>query len=168
VCFTLQSLLQTSILAFEQLFPKNIIFTINFTPMLTHIEHIGIAVKDLAIAIPLYEKLLNTPCYKTEEVASENVKTAFFAVGTNKIELLQSTTEDGLIAKYVQKKGEGIHHIAYAVIDIAAEMARLKAEGFTLLNEHPKPGADDKLVCFVHPKDAGGVLMELTAPDPSK
>ena len=100
--------------------------------MLTHIEHIGIAVKDLAIAIPLYEKLLNTPCYKTEEVASENVKTAFFAVGTNKIELLQSTTEDGLIAKYVQKKGEGIHHIAYAVIDIAAEMARLKAEGFTV------------------------------------
>jgi methylmalonyl-CoA/ethylmalonyl-CoA epimerase len=129
--------------------------------MFTQIEHIGIAVKDLDSAIPLYEKLLNTPCYKTELVASENVMTAFFAVGNNKIELLQSTIADGVIAKYIEKKGEGMHHIAYAVDDIIAEMNRLKEQGFTLLNEVPKQGADNKLVCFVHPKDAGGVLMEL-------
>jgi methylmalonyl-CoA/ethylmalonyl-CoA epimerase len=129
--------------------------------MFTQIEHIGIAVKDLKIAIPLYEKLLNTPCYKTELVESENVMTAFFAVGNNKIELLQSTIADGVIAKFIEKKGEGMHHIAYAVNDIEAEMKRLRADGFTLLNEKPKQGADNKLVCFVHPKDAGGVLMEL-------
>jgi methylmalonyl-CoA/ethylmalonyl-CoA epimerase len=129
--------------------------------MFTQIEHIGIAVRDLDIAIPLYEKLLNTPCYKTELVESENVMTAFFAVGNNKIELLQSTIADGVIAKFIEKKGEGMHHIAYAVNDIIAEMKRLKEQGFTLLNEVPKQGADNKLVCFVHPKDAGGVLMEM-------
>jgi methylmalonyl-CoA/ethylmalonyl-CoA epimerase len=129
--------------------------------MLNKIEHIGIAVADLTIAIPLYETLLNTVCYKREVVESEHVETAFFAVGPNKIELVQSTNADGVIAKYIAKKGEGIHHIAYAVDDIAAEMNRLRTDGFTLLNEHPKKGADNKLVCFVHPKDAGGVLMEL-------
>ena len=129
--------------------------------MLTQIEHIGIAVTDLEIAIPLYEKLLNTPCYKQELVTTEQVETAFFAVGTNKIELLQSTSPDGVIAKYIAKKGEGIHHIAYAVTDIITEMQRLQDAGFTLLNQEPKNGADNKLVCFVHPKDAGGVLMEL-------
>jgi methylmalonyl-CoA/ethylmalonyl-CoA epimerase len=126
-----------------------------------HIEHIGIAVSDLEIAIPIYEKLLNTPCYKTELVESENVKTAFFKTDINKIELVQSTTPDGVIAKFIEKKGEGMHHIAYAVQDIYAEMERLKSEGFLLLNEMPKQGADNKLVCFVHPKTTNGVLMEL-------
>jgi methylmalonyl-CoA/ethylmalonyl-CoA epimerase len=126
-----------------------------------HIEHIGIAVKNLEISIPIYEKLLNTKCYKTELVESENVMTAFFKTDINKIELLQSTTEDGVINKFIEKKGEGMHHIAYLVLDIEAEMARLKNEGFILLNETPKKGADNKLVCFVHPKSASGVLMEL-------
>lgn len=125
------------------------------------IEHIGIAVKDLSISIPLYEKLLNTSCYKQEEVSSENVTTAFFKTGPNKIELVQSTTEDGVIAKFIEKKGEGIHHIAFDVTDIYAEMERLKNEGFTLLNEKPKDGADNKLVCFLHPKNTNGVLIEL-------
>jgi methylmalonyl-CoA/ethylmalonyl-CoA epimerase len=129
--------------------------------MLQQIEHIGIAVKDLAKAIPIYEKLLHCQCYKQEEVASEGVRTAFFKVGTNKIELLESMTEDGVIAKYIAKKGEGIHHIAYAVDNIEAEMERLQQEGFTLLNEKPKIGADNKLVCFVHPKETNGVLTEL-------
>jgi methylmalonyl-CoA/ethylmalonyl-CoA epimerase len=129
--------------------------------VMQHIEHIGIAVKDLDMAIPIYEKLLNTPCYKIEEVASENVKTAFFKTGINKIELVQSTTPDGVIAKFIEKKGEGMHHIAYAVNDIQAEMERLKNEGFVLLHETPKQGADNKWVCFVHPKTTGGVLMEL-------
>jgi methylmalonyl-CoA/ethylmalonyl-CoA epimerase len=129
--------------------------------MFTNIEHIGIAVSDLNLAIPLYEKLLHTNCYKTETVESEKVITAFFAVGNNKIELVQSIHPDGIIAKYIAKKGEGMHHIAYAVEDILLEMKRLKWEGFTLLNEQPKKGADNKMVCFVHPKDAGGVLMEL-------
>jgi methylmalonyl-CoA/ethylmalonyl-CoA epimerase len=125
------------------------------------IEHIGIAVKSLETAIPLFEKLLNTPCYKTEEVASEKVATAFLKTGPNKIELLASTTEDGVIAKYVEKKGEGIHHIAFEVEDILAEMERLRGEGFVLLNEIPKDGADNKLVCFMHPKGTNGVLVEL-------
>jgi methylmalonyl-CoA/ethylmalonyl-CoA epimerase len=125
------------------------------------IEHLGIAVSDLAVAIPLYEKLLQTTCYKTEKVESEHVITAFFMVGPNKIELVQSTTPDGVIAKFIAKKGEGLHHVAYAVEDIVAEMARLQNEGFTLLNPTPKNGADNKLICFVHPKDANGVLMEL-------
>ncbi|HEY8397040.1 MAG TPA: methylmalonyl-CoA epimerase [Flavihumibacter sp.] len=125
------------------------------------IEHIGIAVKDLNQSIPVYEALLNTPCYKTEEVSSEKVKTAFFAIGENKIELLESTDPEGVIAKYIAKKGEGIHHIAYAVEDIRAEMKRLAEAGFELLNTEPKRGADNKLVCFLHPKGTNGVLVEL-------
>lgn len=125
------------------------------------IEHIGIAVKDLETAIPLYEKLLNTGCYKTEEVAHEQVKTAFFATGPNKIELLESTQAQGVINRFIEKKGEGIHHIAFEVHDIRAEMARLKAAGFELLQEEPRLGADNKLVCFVHPRSANGVLIEL-------
>ena len=125
------------------------------------IEHIGIAVKDLSISIPLFEKLLNSQCYKTELVESEKVNTAFFKTGESKIELMQSTTADGVIAKYIDKKGEGMHHIAFAVTDIYAEMERLKSEGFILLNETPKNGADNKLVCFLHPKNTNGVLIEL-------
>jgi methylmalonyl-CoA/ethylmalonyl-CoA epimerase len=125
------------------------------------IEHIGIAVKSLGESIPLFEKLLNASCYKTEEVSSENVNTAFFQKGETKIELLESTTEDGVISKYIDKKGEGIHHIAFDVEDIYAEMSRLKSEGFILLNEQPKNGADNKLVCFLHPKSTNSVLIEL-------
>lgn len=125
------------------------------------IEHIGIAVKDLANSIPLFEKLLNSPCYKTEEVASEKVMTAFFKTGESKIELVASTDPAGVIAKYIDKKGEGMHHIAFDVTDIQAEMNRLVSEGFTLLNETPKKGADNKLVCFLHPKGTNGVLIEL-------
>ncbi len=125
------------------------------------VEHIGIAVKDFAIAVPLYEKLLNTLCYKQERVESEQVNTAFFTSGDTKIELLESITTDGVIAKFIERKGEGLHHIAFEVDDIASAMARLKAEGFFLLNDEPKQGADNKLVCFIHPKSAGGVLVEL-------
>jgi methylmalonyl-CoA/ethylmalonyl-CoA epimerase len=125
------------------------------------IEHIGIAVKSLEKAIPVFEKILNTTCYKTESVESEKVATAFFMNGPNKIELLESTDPDGVIAKYIEKKGEGMHHIAFAVDDIEAEMKRLKNEGFVLLNEKPKQGADNKLVCFLHPKHTNGVLIEL-------
>ncbi|MBO9565586.1 MAG: methylmalonyl-CoA epimerase [Niastella sp.] len=125
------------------------------------VEHIGIAVKDLAQSIPLFEKLLNTTCYKTEVVTSEQVTTAFFRQGETKIELLESIDPQGVIARYIEKKGEGIHHIAFAVDDIEAEMKRLQAEGFTLLNETPKPGADNKLVCFLHPKGTNSVLVEL-------
>lgn len=126
-----------------------------------NVEHIGIAVKSLDISIPLYEALLNTPCYKTEKVESENVATAFFQTGPTKIELLESTDPNGVISKFIEKKGEGIHHIAFGVTDIEAEMKRLREAGFTLLNESPKPGADNKLVCFVHPKNTNGVLVEL-------
>ena len=125
------------------------------------IEHIGIAVKELATSVPLFEKLLNTDCYKTEIVATEQVNTAFFQKGGTKIELLESSTHDGVIAKFIEKKGEGIHHIALEVADIVDEMARLKTEGFTLLNEIPKLGADNKLVCFLHPKGTNSVLIEL-------
>lgn len=125
------------------------------------IEHIGIAVRNLSTAIPLYEKLLNTSCYKTEVVETEKVKTAFFATGPNKIELLESTDPEGVIARYIDKKGEGIHHIAFDVADIEAEMKRLAEEGFELLNPVPKKGADNKLVCFLHPKGTNGVLIEL-------
>lgn len=125
------------------------------------VEHIGIAVKELENAVPLFEKLLNTACYKTEPVASENVNTAFFKKGETKIELLESTDPNGVIAKFVERKGEGLHHIAFDVADIRAEMKRLQAEGFVLLNEDPKQGADNKLVCFLHPKGTGGVLVEL-------
>ena len=125
------------------------------------VDHIGIAVKDLTVSIPLFERLLGTSCYKTENVASEKVETAFFLQNGGKIELVQSNQADGVIAKYIDKKGEGMHHIAFEVPDILAEMERLKKEGFTLLNEDPKKGADNKLVCFVHPKDCNGVLIEL-------
>ena len=125
------------------------------------VDHIGIAVKDLVVSIPLFERLLGTSCYKTENVASEQVETAFFLQNGSKIELVQSNQADGVIAKYIDKKGEGMHHIAFEVPDILAEMERLKKEGFTLLNEAPKKGADNKLVCFVHPKDCNGVLIEL-------
>jgi len=125
------------------------------------IEHIGIAVRNLQEACEVYERLLGVAPYKTEEVVSEGVLTAFFKSGPNKIELLQATTEQSAIAQFIEKKGEGMHHIAFAVENIQAEMARLKAEGFTLLNEAPKRGADNKWICFVHPKDANGVLVEL-------
>jgi methylmalonyl-CoA/ethylmalonyl-CoA epimerase len=125
------------------------------------VDHIGIAVNSLKTSIPLYERLLNASCYKTELVSTESVDTAFFLQNGAKIELLESSDPNGPIAKFIAKKGEGLHHIAFEVPDILAEMERLKKEGFTLLNETPKLGADNKLVCFVHPKDAGGVLIEL-------
>ena len=125
------------------------------------IEHLGIAVNKLSDSIPLFEQLLNTPCYKTEEVATEGVCTAFFQTGDSKIELLEASTETSPIAKFISKKGEGIHHIAFEVENIEAEMKRLSALGFELLNEKPKNGADNKLVCFLHPKTTNGVLIEL-------
>lgn len=125
------------------------------------IEHLGIAVKDLDVAESIYEKLLNTKSYKREEVASEYVITSFFQCGPNKIELLVATDDQSAIHKYIEKKGEGIHHVAFAVEDIYAEMERLKSLGFVLLNDQPKKGADNKLVCFVHPKGTNGVLLEL-------
>jgi methylmalonyl-CoA/ethylmalonyl-CoA epimerase len=125
------------------------------------VEHIGIAVKELSSSIPLFEKMLNTNCYKQETVASEHVNTAFFQKGTTKIELLESTTPDGVIAKYIDKKGEGIHHLAFEVADIYSEMQRLKDEGFILLNEQPKKGADNKLVAFLHPKTTNSILIEI-------
>jgi methylmalonyl-CoA/ethylmalonyl-CoA epimerase len=126
-----------------------------------NVDHIGIAVKSLTASVPLFEKLLNTSCYKTEQVASEQVTTAFFKNGETKIELVASDTENGVISKFIERKGEGIHHIAFEVEDIRAEMKRLQGEGFTVLNEEPKDGADNKLVCFLHPKNTNGVLIEL-------
>ncbi len=125
------------------------------------IEHIGIAVKDLEDSNTLFKKLFNQEHYKIEEVASEGVKTSFFQVGPNKIELLQATNASSPIAKFIAKKGEGIHHIAFAVKDIYKEIKRLKSEGFIVLNETPKKGADNKLVAFLHPKSSNGVLIEL-------
>ncbi len=125
------------------------------------VEHIGIAVKSFADAIPLFEKLLNTTCYKTEVVKEEKVNTAFFKKGETKIELLESIDESGVITRFIEKKGEGMHHIAFEVADIKAEMRRLNEEGFILLSEEPKLGADNKLVCFLHPKNTNGVLIEL-------
>jgi methylmalonyl-CoA/ethylmalonyl-CoA epimerase len=125
------------------------------------IEHLGIAVSDLEAAESLYTQLLGVAPYKREEVASEQVITSFFKVGDNKIELLQSSNPEGTIARFIEKRGEGIHHVAFDVEDIEAEMARLKAAGFVLLNETPKKGADNKLICFVHPKNTHGVLVEL-------
>jgi methylmalonyl-CoA/ethylmalonyl-CoA epimerase len=125
------------------------------------LEHIGIAVKSISDSIPLFESLLNTKCYKEELVESEAVRTAFFAVGDLKIELLESADPEGVITRFISKKGEGIHHLAFSVSDLTYEMKRLKAAGFKLLNEDPKPGADDKLVCFLDPKNTGGVLVEL-------
>ena len=130
------------------------------------IEHLGIAVKELTTSIPLFEQLLNTPCYKTEAVESEGVNTAFFQTGDTKIELLGATNESSPISKYIVKKGEGIHHIAFEVENIEAEMKRLAALGFELLNEKPKDGADNKLVCFLHPKTTNGVLIELCQEKP--
>lgn len=125
------------------------------------IEHIGIAVRSLKEAGPVYETLLGCKSYKTEEVASEHVVTEFFQLGENKIELLEASSAESAIAGFIEKRGEGIHHIAFAVENILDEMARLKKEGFILLNEVPKKGADNKLVCFVHPKSSHGVLIEL-------
>ena len=125
------------------------------------LEHIGIAVKDINQAIALYESLLDTPCYKTEIVESEDVTTAFFMKGETKIELLANINSGGVIEKFIEKKGEGIHHLAFAVSDILAEMARLSSAGFVLLQDQPKKGADNKLVCFLHPKSTNGVLIEL-------
>ncbi|HXC06549.1 MAG TPA: methylmalonyl-CoA epimerase [Bacteroidia bacterium] len=124
-------------------------------------EHIGIAVKDLRISNPLFEKLLGIAPYKTEAVESEGVVTSFFQTGDTKIELLEASHSDSAIARFIEKKGEGIHHLAFEVDDIHAEMKRLEKEGFTLLNKEPKQGADNKLICFVHPKDCNGVLIEL-------
>lgn len=129
--------------------------------MLDKIEHIGIAVQDLDIAEKLYTSLLGVPPYKRESVESEHVITSFFKVGPNKIELLTPTSEQSAIHKYLEKRGEGIHHIAYAVEDIHAEMERHIKAGFQILTPAPKKGADNKIVCFIHPKSAGGVLVEL-------
>lgn len=125
------------------------------------IEHIGIAVKSLAHSNPVFAALLKTEPYKEEYVEGEGVKTSFFQVGESKIELLEATREDSAIAKFIASKGEGMHHIAFAVDDLHAEMERMKAQGVRLLNETPKQGADNKLICFLHPKDTGGVLVEL-------
>jgi methylmalonyl-CoA/ethylmalonyl-CoA epimerase len=129
--------------------------------MFGKIEHLGIAVKNIDEAEPLYTRLLGSAPYKREMVESEGVITSFFKSGENKIELLCSLDETGTIAKFIEKKGEGIHHVAFDVEDIHAEMERLKKEGFVLLSEQPKKGADNKLICFVHPKSCGGVLIEL-------
>lgn len=125
------------------------------------IEHIGIAVSDLEEAVDTYERLLNTPCYKKEKVESQKVNTAFFAAGESKVELLGATDPGSVVAKFLEKRGEGMHHVAFEVEDIRAEMHRLEREGFTLLNEEPAKGADNKWVAFVHPKDNRGVLVEL-------
>ena len=140
---------------------QKITFTSKEKDMVKKIEHIGIAVKDLEEANKTYERLLGIAPYKQEGVASEGVKTSFFQTGESKIELLEGTTEESAITKFVAKKGEGIHHIAFDVEDIHAEMERLRADGFKVLNAEPKDGADNKLVCFVHPKDSHGVLVEL-------
>jgi methylmalonyl-CoA/ethylmalonyl-CoA epimerase len=129
--------------------------------MVNKIEHIGIAVKNIQDANILFEKLLGVASYKSEEVISEGVLTSFFQTGESKIELLMATNPESPIAKFLEKKGEGIHHIAFDVEDIYAEMERLKKEGFVLINEVPKKGADNKLVVFLHPKNTNGVLIEL-------
>ena len=125
------------------------------------VEHIGIAVKDLRNANQLFERLFNQPNYKLEELESEGVSTSFFKVGETKIELLEATNENSAIFKFIEKRGEGIHHIAFEVEDIDAEMQRLKAEGFQLIQQNPKDGADNKKICFLHPKSTNGVLIEL-------
>ncbi len=133
----------------------------HFNNIMRKIEHIGIAVKDLEKSNELFAKLFGKKHYKIEEVASEGVKTSFFKVGANKIELLEATKPDSPIAKFLAKKGEGVHHVAFAVSNIEKEVNRLKKEGFTVLNETPKKGADNKLVVFLHPKSTNGVLIEL-------
>ncbi len=129
--------------------------------MLTNVEHIGIAVKNISEANSLFSKLFNIEPYKEESVESEGVTTSFFKINQSKIELLEAQNPESAIAKFIEKRGEGIHHIAFEVDDIEAEMKRLKGEGFVLLNEKPKNGADNKLVCFLHPKGTNGVLVEL-------
>ena len=128
---------------------------------MNNIEHIGLAVKDLAAAVPMYELLLNTKCYKTERLEEQQVTTAFFRVGGSKLELLEGFSPDSVIGRFIEKNGEGMHHIAFAVEDIEAEMTRLREAGFRLLQDRPLPGADNKLICFLHPKDTHGVLVEL-------
>lgn len=139
----------------EPIAPRNA-----FIHCMVRIEHIGIAVKSLQEANALFQRLFGE-AYKQETVETEGVTTSFFRVGPNKVELLEATRTDSPIAKFIEKRGEGIHHIAFEVDDLEGEMIRLKAEGFELLNETPKPGADNKLVCFLHPKSTGGVLVEL-------
>ena len=125
------------------------------------IEHIGIAVKSLEVSIPLMEKLLNTPCYKIEEVESEMVQTAFFLLGESKIELVEAKNPDSAIGKFIANRGEGMHHIAFDVADIYAEIERLMAEGFVMIQQTPKDGADNKLIAFMHPKSTNSILVEL-------
>lgn len=125
------------------------------------IDHIGIAVKNLSTSISIFETLMATACYKVEEVDSEKVTTAFLKNGETKVELIEGSEPDGVIARFIEKKGEGLHHIAFEVEDIYVEMERLKKEGFILLSEQPKNGADNKLVCFLHPKTTNGVLIEI-------
>lgn len=138
-----------------------VLINFNFKDMFANVEHIGIAVKDISASNDLFSKLLNISPYKMEEVESEGVKTSFFKVNQTKIELLEATKPESAIAKFIEKKGEGIHHLAFEVGDIEAEMKRLEGEGFVLLNTIPKKGADNKLVCFLHPKGTNGVLIEL-------
>lgn len=138
----------------------------NINTMFVNVEHLGIAVRDIATSDELFSKLFNTLPYKHESVESEGVMTSFFKINQTKIELLEATNPDSPIAKFIEKKGEGIHHIAFEVDDILTEMQRLKNEGFTLLNETPKRGADNKLVCFLHPKGTNGVLIELCQEQP--
>jgi methylmalonyl-CoA/ethylmalonyl-CoA epimerase len=128
---------------------------------MTNVEHIGIAVKNIAASNDLFTKLFNVAPYKSESVESEGVMTSFFRINQTKIELLEATKEDSAIAKFIEKKGEGIHHIAFEVDNIYTEMKRLADEGFILLNPEPKRGADNKLVCFLHPKGTNGVLVEI-------
>ena len=125
------------------------------------VEHIGIAVKNLKLSIPVFERLLNTVCYKSELVESEKVNTAFFKKGETKVELLESIEPDGVIAKFIDKKGEGVHHLAFEVENIEEEIRRLRGEGFNFISEIPKKGADNKLICFLHPKSTSGILIEL-------
>jgi len=130
------------------------------------IEHVGIAVKHLSVSIPLFEKLLNTPCYKTESVENAQVNTAFFKKGEGKIELVEAYAPGSVIANFIERRGEGIHHLAFEVDDINAEINRLADEGFTLINDEPIEGADNKMVCFLHPKSTNGVLIELVMEKP--
>lgn len=129
--------------------------------MIKKIEHLGIAVKDLNVSIPLYEKLFQTPCYKTEAVESEGVKTAFFQIGESKIELLEASNPESPIAKFLEKRGAGFHHVAFEVDDIDKEIERLSNEGFQLIHTSPKDGADNKRIAFLHPKSSDGLLVEL-------
>jgi methylmalonyl-CoA/ethylmalonyl-CoA epimerase len=129
--------------------------------MIKKIEHLGIAVKDLNVSIPLYEKLFQTPCYKTEAVESEGVKTAFFQIGESKIELLEASNPESPIAKFLEKRGAGFHHVAFEVDDIDKEIERLSSEGFQLIHTSPKDGADNKRIAFLHPKSSDGLLVEL-------